>query len=139
MTNMTELEAWKVIYAWAKTVPASADPQFKEARTILRKVIKRVEKANNDPAAAWRLIHEAIAAQGHVLVWAASAEEVRSSFKMHTGGQELPAGFSDKEIVKKLKSYVGWYGRTMSFRSSMEYIESSVARDLATRAGLKWK
>jgi hypothetical protein len=139
MAKMTELEAWKLIYAWSRTVPASAHPQFKEARTVLRKFINRVEKANSDPAAAWKLIEQGMAEQGHVLVWSASAEEVRRLVRTKTGCKELPTGFSDKEILKELRIYLRRYGGGMHFRDPLRFVIWSVAYHLATQAGLKWK
>jgi hypothetical protein len=139
MTKMTEFEAWKLIYAWTTTVPTGVDPHFKEARALLRKFIKRVEKGNNEPAAAMRMIHEAMVEQGHVLVWSASAEEVRRFVRLCTGCEKLPPGFSNMEIVKELKPYVRRYVHSWECNKSKQLMTWSVAHDMAIRAGLEWK
>jgi hypothetical protein len=138
MTEMTELEAWKLLYAWARRVPATRSPQFKEARKVIRKSIKRVEKANDDPVALWKMVEEALAAQGYVLVYAISAEEVRSVVRKHTGCKELPAGFSDDEIVRVLRFHVRRYRECQHLMRGMNVITRGVALKLAHRAGLKW-
>lgn len=137
MTEMTELEAWKLVYAWAKKMRATAGPQFKEACEVIRNSIKRVERANDDRAALWKMVEEALAAQGYVLVYAVSAEEVRSVVRKHTGCKQLPAGFSDDEIVRELRFHVRRYSKSTYFMRGINVTIRGVALKLADRAGLE--
>jgi hypothetical protein len=136
MKKMTELEALKVIKAWATLVPASTVPEFKQARSILGGLIKRIEIANHHPAVAWRMIHQALAGQGHVLAWSISAEDLRSVVRERTGGKELPPKFSNEELIKDIKSELRQYGRPPDVTPRLFMVR--LARKLAMRAGLSW-
>lgn len=119
-------------------VRASAHPQFDEALKAIRQSIKRVENVNDDHVALWKMVEDALAAQGYVLVSSISAEEVRSVVRKHTGCKVLPTGFSDDEIVRELRSYVRRYRESQHFTRGMNVIKRGDALELAQRAGLTW-
>jgi hypothetical protein len=136
MKKMSELEALKVIQAWATLVPASAYHDFKQAREILNKLVKRIEMANDHPPTAWKMIHQALAGQGHVLAWSIPVEDLRSVVREHTGCRKLPAGFSDEELIKEIKSELRRYGTPPDVRPGSFML--TLAGKLAIRAGLSW-
>jgi hypothetical protein len=136
MAKMTDIEALKTIQAWATLVPATKFPEFKQARSILGSFIKRLEIANNHPPTAWRMIHQALAGQGHVLAWSISTEDLRSVVRDCSGCNELPAGFSDEELIKEIKSELRRYGNPPDVTPG--FFMWRLASKLARQAGLSW-
>jgi hypothetical protein len=138
MVKMTELEAWKVLYNWAMTAPASADSHFKEARREIGRLIKLVEKANNNPAAFWKRVNQSLAENGYVCVMHVSAEDVRSFAMKNSSCNQLPSGFSDEEIIKEVKSIARRESGMWSARSLARRLVRLTAFELSKRAGLEW-